>query len=140
MEVIMESTNLNLLKRRRKEIEAELQELIKNISDYENIQLEQKFEHEHQKLEKINQDYFNVFGDNYTLHRRLFTPISRLGYNGFTVGLTKRLEKLNLYYLWQVVTVTELEFKQSNMLGEHYTCKLKEEVEKMGLFLGMKLD
>lgn len=135
----MKNKLITELKQKRQTLLNELQIIEQQISMAQNELVSEKLELKRQQLRIINNDYIDIFGDNRHIRKKLFTRLDELPSYDLSRGLILKLNNLNLFYLWQVVTRPEFYYQREDKLGINYTSKLKNDIENMGLFLGMKI-
>lgn len=135
----MENKIITELKYTKKQLLEQLKFVEQQISSAQNKFISEKLELKRQQLRIINKDYIDIFGENQHIRKKLFTRIDELPSYDLSRGLILKLNNLHLYYLWQVVTKPEFYYQREDKLGLNYTCKLKNDIENMGLFLGMKI-
>lgn len=127
------------LKRRRHQLEEEIKDIDRRISEIFLASKMQKLAVAERQAEIISQDYAEIFNTPDYLVKKLFMPISEVPGLEFSVAILSSLRKRNICYLWQLVSRPPAYWLQNKAMGWRNVEAIQKELSRHALFLGMNL-
>ena len=119
----------------RRAYRQDLAEIEAKIAEHRTRQLLVRQQQQSQIMQKVNNEFFNFFGGDPFLNKKLMTPVRNMSFF-ISYGLNKRLNELGIFYVWQIMLRTEKYFQER--IGGRETYKLKSHLAENGLYFGMR--